>query len=93
MIHCRILLSSIKHLGNCLCPRCLIVKDKVRDLGTKQDMKRRQTEARVDTEHRQNDVKMAHNWIYSQGYPVDGKAINDLLGAKSLTPNCVCNFP
>ncbi|SJL14233.1 uncharacterized protein ARMOST_17689 [Armillaria ostoyae] len=67
----KILLSSIKHLSNCLCPCCLIVKDKVRDL-----------------EHRQNDVKMAHDWIYKRGYPVDGKAINDLLNTKSLTPNC-----
>ncbi|KAK0439080.1 uncharacterized protein EV420DRAFT_1735640 [Desarmillaria tabescens] len=83
----KVLLCSIKHLGKCLCPRCLIVKDKVRELGTKLDMRRRETQARVDSVNRQNDVTMAQDWIYNRGYPVDGKAINDLLGTHSLTPN------
>ncbi|KAK0480956.1 hypothetical protein EDD18DRAFT_1113397 [Armillaria luteobubalina] len=30
---------------------------------------------------------MAHSWIYEHGYPVDGKAVNDLLKSQSLTPN------
>ncbi|KAK0431436.1 hypothetical protein EV421DRAFT_1893352 [Armillaria borealis] len=56
------LLSSIKHLGTCLCPHCLIIKNKQK-------------------------VQMAQDWVYEQGYPTDGKAVNDLLGAESLTPN------
>ncbi|KAK0429633.1 hypothetical protein EV421DRAFT_1679676, partial [Armillaria borealis] len=36
---------------------------------------------------RQQKVQMAQDWVYEQGYPTDGKAVNDLLGAESLTLN------
>lgn len=85
----RILLCLIKHLEKCLCPRCLIVKDKVHELRTKPDMRCREPQAHVDFVNQQNNVMMAQDWISNQGYPVDGKVINDLLGTHLLTPNCI----
>ncbi len=39
----RILLASIKHLGNAPCPQCLITKNQIQDLGMKRDEWRRES--------------------------------------------------
>ncbi|KAK0183671.1 hypothetical protein F5146DRAFT_1106648 [Armillaria mellea] len=82
-----ILLASIKYLGWCLCPQCLILKTQVPEMGMKQDISNQECVARVDTKQRQHDVDLAHKWIYTQGYPVSGKHVENVLSLISLTPN------
>jgi hypothetical protein len=90
-IHYRIILATIKFLGNCLCPLCTCVKEKVRDLGTKADDRRRSA-IRVDSEERQNMVERAREWIFQRGRAVTSEAINNYLGF-SMTPIRVIPSP
>ena len=55
-IHYRIILSTIKFLGHCLCPLCTCVKGKVQDLGTRADDLCR-SGVQVDSEKQQNMVE------------------------------------
>ncbi|KAF8165838.1 hypothetical protein B0H34DRAFT_856090 [Crassisporium funariophilum] len=83
----KILLTCIKQLGNAPCPRCLVRKCDVPELGTKHDMKMRKTSMRVDNKPRQDLVEKARKLIYVKGARVGGKAVAELLGRECLTPN------
>jgi hypothetical protein len=87
----RVILSTIKFLGDCLCPLCTCAKKKVRELGTKADETRRST-IRVDSEERQNMVERAWEWIFQQGRAVTSEAIDNYLGL-SMLPIRVIPFP
>ena len=87
----RIILSTIKFLGECLCPLCTCVKKKVRDLGTKADESQRSV-IRVDSEGRQNMVEIAREWIFQQGRSVTSETIDKFLGF-SMSPIRVRTFP
>ena len=83
----RVLLSCIKYLGNSPCPRCLVEKCKIHELGTKLDKRHREKFPRVDNEHRVQAVATARRWIFTKGVRVGAKSIGDLL--QSLTPTQV----
>ncbi|KAJ7467308.1 hypothetical protein B0H11DRAFT_1732841, partial [Mycena galericulata] len=51
----KVLIACIKHLGTRLCPRCLIDKAHVPDLGSEKDRKIRINKARVDNKNSQHD--------------------------------------
>lgn len=87
--HCRIILATIKYLGNCLCPLCTCPKEKVRDLGTKADDMRRSI-VRVDSEERQKMVYKAQEWIFKRGRAVTSDAI-DVYLKSSMVPIRVCS--
>ena len=88
--HFRIVLATIKFLGDCLCPLCTCVKKEVRGLGTKADERRRSV-IRVDSEERQNMVEKAREWIFQQGRAVTSEAIDNYLGF-SMIPIRVMPF-
>jgi hypothetical protein len=90
-IHYRIILATIKFLGDSLCPLCTCAKKKVRDLGTKAD-ERQRSAIRVDSEERQNMVEKAREWIFQQGRAVSSEAIDNYLGF-SMIPIRVIPFP
>lgn len=85
----RVLLACIKHLGSMPCPRCLVPKDHIRDIGKKVDMSRRDRLARVDDDRRKRKVEAARRFIYEQGKRPNSKAVTNILGSKSLTPTRV----
>ena len=74
----RIILTTIKYLGRCLCPLCVCLKEKVRDLGTKVDDTRR-SKIRVDSEMRQGMIETAREWIFKKGRSVTSKVIDRFL--------------
>ncbi|KAG2062612.1 hypothetical protein BDR04DRAFT_1131191 [Suillus decipiens] len=82
----KVLLATIKFLGDCLCPRCLIKKADVPDMGTKLDMKRRETRQMVDNEWRRRRVEDARKLIFRTGASVDGARVKALLNAESYVP-------
>jgi hypothetical protein len=88
----RILISSIRNLGRCPCPRCLIPLDRVANMGMRRDMAQRRTLARIDDVKRRNRVETAREKIYEKGYVVDSTAVEDLLQGDSLVPTAVCAF-
>ncbi|SJL13966.1 uncharacterized protein ARMOST_17418 [Armillaria ostoyae] len=83
----KVLLASIKSLGRCLCPRCLVVKEKVLDMGMKRDLSNRQRNACVDCEQCQHEVEMVRRWIFERGYAVSSKRIENVLSKRSNTAN------
>ena len=76
--HCRIILATIKYLGNCLCLLCTCPKEKVQDLGLKADDLQRGV-IQVDSEERQMMVQKARDWIFKTGHAVTSDAIDEYL--------------
>ena len=85
----RVLLSCIKFLGNHPCPRCLVEKVQIAELGTSVDAKRREQSKRTDDKLRRRLVERARHKIYVKGTPVNSKIISKIIGIRSLTPTRV----
>ncbi|KIK32395.1 hypothetical protein CY34DRAFT_101573 [Suillus luteus UH-Slu-Lm8-n1] len=80
------LLATIRNLGGCPCPRCLILKSRIQNLGLPLDMKQRQTLARIDNDARKSKVTVARSHIYDLGYGIRSTAVENLLKEHSLVP-------
>lgn len=80
----------MKFLGRCPCPRCLVSKDKIYKLGTKLDRWVRSKMTRVDDEARRRSIEHVRKAIFEHGRGVVSKAVEGLIGAKSLVPTRVC---
>ena len=86
----RVLLATIRNFGAFPCPRCLIPKEKIPEVGTKADDKRRDNNRRVANDHLFSDIKMVRTWIYKEGYGVKSAAVERVLSTASLVPTVVC---
>lgn len=64
----RVLIATIRNLGNCPCPLCLVHRDDIHLLGTAQDQQTRSEHPRIDDEDRRRRNQLARNIIYEQGY-------------------------
>ncbi|KAL0062417.1 hypothetical protein AAF712_010696 [Marasmius tenuissimus] len=82
----KVSIICIKHLGNCLCVRCIIQKCHVRLLGTHADSRWRISQRRTDSIIRQNLVKTARWHIFVDGRGVESSIVKQLLDNLSLTP-------
>ena len=85
----RVLLAGIKYLGKHPCPRCLVEKCQIHELGSKADLGRRERLARIDDGPCQFDVETARKLIYMQGVRINSKQITAILDPKSLVPTRV----
>lgn len=66
--------------GNCLCPHCLTPKEKVGDLGMRQDSIQRVKMAHKDSYTTDHDIEAARQKIYRPwGAKVNSKAMEDIL--------------
>ncbi|KAF8577949.1 hypothetical protein K439DRAFT_1648918 [Ramaria rubella] len=66
------LMLSLRDKGNCPCPRCLVTKKEICELGLQRHL---------------GDVNLARRFIYEKtGYKVNSTAVNNLLQPKSLVP-------
>lgn len=50
------------------------------------------TTARVDNERHRDDIQLAREFIFLKGYGIKSKAVEDLLGNRSLVPIKVCDY-
>lgn len=91
-MHSRVLLSSIRNMGRCPCPRCLIPKDHLHRVGTELDKSQRSTLARVDNKIYRETIATAHAKIYEGNWAVDSAPIENLLQEHSLVPTKVFVF-
>jgi hypothetical protein len=85
----RILLASIRNMGICPCPRCLIPLSHAHCFGMARDTAQRTTIVRVDNQTRQNKVYAARRLIYEKQYRVNAAAIEGLLKDESLVATSV----
>ncbi|KIJ32462.1 hypothetical protein M422DRAFT_265630 [Sphaerobolus stellatus SS14] len=81
----KVLLASIRVLGACPCPRCLVKKDDIPRIGMKADRNTREKKPHIDTEDYRSKVESARNAIYHDGFVVNGNIVDGLLKAESLT--------
>ncbi|THU90004.1 hypothetical protein K435DRAFT_676718 [Dendrothele bispora CBS 962.96] len=82
----KVLLATIRSLGHCPCPHCLVEKHQIRQLGMRWDRSRRINKARIDTEHRQNIIVNLRRWIFDYGYRIASQAIEVVLQPLSYIP-------
>lgn len=87
----RVLLATVRNLGACPCPRCLVPKSWLAELGTKQDRQRRLM-TRTNDEDRRSRISRVRDWIYIEGRTLKNKFIELTLGPKSEVPTSVSNF-
>jgi hypothetical protein len=85
----RILLASIRNLGQCPCPRCLVQLSSIDKLGMRSDMRQRTVNARQDDIRRQSRVISARRLIYEKNHQVTSSAVEGLLKSESLVPTSV----
>ncbi|KDR69150.1 hypothetical protein GALMADRAFT_230924 [Galerina marginata CBS 339.88] len=82
----KVLLAAIRNLGACPCPRCLIPKERIPELGTVNDQKRRETLERLVNGEVEFDVLLARDQIYRKGKGVKSAGVERILAPKSLVP-------
>ncbi|KAJ7015921.1 hypothetical protein C8F04DRAFT_984261, partial [Mycena alexandri] len=57
----------IRNLGKCPCPRCLVEKDELDQVGTVRDDKKRVETQRVEDDRQRSWIQKARDWIYRKG--------------------------
>ncbi|CDO69407.1 hypothetical protein BN946_scf184791.g2 [Trametes cinnabarina] len=82
----KVLLATVRDMGNCPCPRCLVPKEKIAELGTSRDQDSRVRLMRRDDRARQTTVQRARNLILEKGLGVNSSAVEALLKPQSLVP-------
>ncbi|KAG2744431.1 hypothetical protein P692DRAFT_20878210 [Suillus brevipes Sb2] len=82
----RVLLATIKFLGGCPCPCCLVKKVDVRKMGMKLDMKNRVTHKCLDDFRRQRSIEEARTLIFKLRVPVSGSRVKAILDKASYVP-------
>ena len=87
----RVLIATIRNLGTCPCPRCLIPKTQTHLLATESDLRQRILLSRSDTTQRREKVVSARKLIYERHYAVDATHVEELLKDESLVPTVVCH--
>ena len=85
----RILIATIRNLGKCPCPRCLIPLNRVHNLGMPRDMMQRDTMACVDNLQCRNAVDAARRIIYDKNFQVNSTGVENILRDMSLVPAAV----
>jgi hypothetical protein len=88
----RVLLASIRDKGCRPCPRCLVFKQEIKNLGLPKDRQQRVQFARVDNLQRLNKISSARRIIYEDNYLVNSAAVERILKEESLVPTSVRFF-
>lgn len=84
----RVLIATVRNLGGCPCPRCLIPKDRIQNMGRPQDRLQRETLERND-EKRGAMVNAARSLIYEKDFAVGSAAVERILKPQSWVPTSV----
>ncbi|KAG1857827.1 hypothetical protein F4604DRAFT_1931350 [Suillus subluteus] len=82
----KVLVVTIRQLGGCPCPRCLIPIARLRNLGMSRDRQQHSTLARSNASRNQ-PVATARSLVYEQNYGVDSTAVELLLKPESWVLN------
>ncbi|KAJ2932983.1 hypothetical protein H1R20_g4136, partial [Candolleomyces eurysporus] len=82
----RIMVASIKNIGNRPCTRCSIPLEEVSRLGMKGDRRNRERLARFDDSDRRTRVEIARNAIYNANLSITHDEVSNQLDGLSLVP-------
>ncbi|KAJ3755244.1 hypothetical protein EV360DRAFT_86085 [Lentinula raphanica] len=81
----KVLLASIKNLGTHFCPRCTTEKKNASEMGTREDMARRQSCRRVDTRNHRKMIERARKRFFKHGKGINSSSVDNEL-SESMTP-------
>jgi hypothetical protein len=84
----RVLVATVRNLGGCPCPRCLIPKERIQNMGMPRDRTQRVTLGR-DDERRGMMVNKARSLIYEENYAVGSARVEQILKSQSWVPTSV----
>ncbi|PCH35863.1 hypothetical protein WOLCODRAFT_51266, partial [Wolfiporia cocos MD-104 SS10] len=79
----KILLACIRYLAQCPCPRCLIRKSDISEMGTPTDSRRHEN-VRVDSPAIQDTIRRARGLVFKKGTSLNSKHLANILDTKSL---------
>ncbi|KAF5384836.1 hypothetical protein D9615_000907 [Tricholomella constricta] len=82
----KVVLATIRNLGACPCPRCLLQKEMIPEVGTKLDATRRETLSRTSDTTFREKVQLARDAIYRLAVTIKSVVVERLLAAQSLVP-------
>jgi hypothetical protein len=81
----RMLMTCLKYLSTCPCPRCLLLRSKIHRIGSKSDTRDRLRLIRVDSESRRDAVDSARRLLFEKGVNITSTRIKNILDEESLT--------
>ena len=84
-------MATIRNLGLCPCPWCIIPLSGAHLIGTKGDRQARTLLAQVNDDARKHWISIARAAIYQQNYNIDSAAMDRMLKPQSLVPTSVSN--
>ncbi|KAL1703844.1 hypothetical protein EV121DRAFT_207048 [Schizophyllum commune] len=79
----KVLLATIRDKGICVCPRCLMPREKLDRMGLVSDMRYRLTHVR---RYLGAAVKKARDYIYERAFPITGARVEAELKSTSSVP-------
>jgi len=82
-------MATIRHLGDCPCPRCKVPFGSLHLTGTESDRKDRITLRRYDDQDFKNVVSSARRKIYQENHKVTSAWVERKLKGESLVPTSV----
>ena len=85
----RVLLATVRDNGLCPCPRCLMPKTRLDQMGTYWDVNFRVREVR---QYLSDKVQQARRIIYGLGQAVAGTGVDGILKSTSSVPVVVSTF-
>lgn len=82
-------MATIRNLGACPCPHCLVPKEKIPELGTVLDDRRRVKTERVSDARWEFNIIVARDFIFRKGKGVKSAAVERVLAPESSVPTIV----
>ena len=86
------LMTCLRYLAACPCPRCLLLKSKIPRIGSNTDQIQRLKLACVDSNARRGKIEIARRFMFEQGINVTSKRLDALLQDQSLVPTRVSSL-
>ncbi len=83
------LMTCLRYLALCPCPRCLLLKSRIPLIGSKTDHQQQFKLTRVDSHARRAKIELARRLLFEQGVNITSKRIDTLLQPQSLVPTRV----
>lgn len=72
-----------------MCPRCMSLKSRIVQVGSKTDMNNRLKLARVDNATRRFDIELVRKMLFEKGVNITSIKIDRILGPISAVPTRV----
>ncbi|KIJ47640.1 hypothetical protein M422DRAFT_163661 [Sphaerobolus stellatus SS14] len=83
----KMLMLSLRDKGLCVCPRCLVPRDQIHEMGMKRDQQCQSTLKREDNYGTRQDIGSARSKMYGpRGLRVDSNPIDNILKPTSRVP-------